>query len=81
MKFLAVLFGLVICGCASDPVSTTTTNNKDVQVSLLFEHNGVKVYRFYDNGSYVYYADARGSTMRTINSEDSSSPQVVPTVK
>jgi hypothetical protein len=80
MKFWVVLFGLIVWGCANDPVNTTKTNNKDVEVSLLFEHDGIKVYRFYDNGSYVYYVDARGSTLRKVSNGDYSKPQVVPTV-
>lgn len=59
-KFWLVFLGLILCGCANDPVSTTSTNNKDIQLELLFEYDGVKIYRFYDNGSFIYYADARG---------------------
>lgn len=59
--FVALLCGVV--GCANEPVSTSKTNNPHVPVSLLFERDGVKVYRFEDGGDYHYYADARGSVM------------------
>ena len=35
---------------------------KDYNVKFLFECNGVKVYRFCDNGRYVYFTDANGMT-------------------
>ena len=30
-------------------------NNQTYEVSYLFEHDGVKVYRFLDLGNYVYF--------------------------
>lgn len=30
-------------------------NNSTYSISYLFEHDGVKVYRFYDCGNYVYF--------------------------
>jgi hypothetical protein len=58
---LAVFF---MVSCTTDPVSTTKTNNPDVQVDLLFVHDGCSVYRFYDSGHYIYYTvcDGRSST-------------------
>ena len=35
---------------------------KDYDVQFLFECNGVKVYRFCDNGGNVYFTDANGMT-------------------
>lgn len=35
---------------------------KDYDVQFLFECNGVKVYRFYNKGEYVYFTDANGMT-------------------
>lgn len=35
---------------------------KDYNVEFLFECNGVKVYRFYDQGCNVYFTDANGMT-------------------
>lgn len=36
------------------------SSNSDVEVELLFEHDGCKVYRFFDGGSAKYYTDCRG---------------------
>lgn len=38
------------------------TNNSDVTLEFLFEHDGVKVYRFRDGHTTVYYTDVRGKT-------------------
>lgn len=63
MKNLAILLAsFSLFGCAKDPVSTSSTSNQSISVHLLFEHDGVKVYRFSDGGSYIYYTDARGKT-------------------
>lgn len=35
---------------------------KDYDVQFLFECNGVKVYRFCDEGFYIYFTDANGMT-------------------
>ena len=35
---------------------------KDYDVKFLFECNGVKVYRFWDNGDYIYFTNANGTT-------------------
>ena len=46
----------------------------------MFEHDGVKVYRFYDDGSYIYYTDARGSTMWRENRGKTTKPVEVETL-
>jgi hypothetical protein len=78
--WLAVL-SIALLSCSKDPVSTTSTNNPDVQVSLLLEHDGIKVYRFYDNGTYIYYIDARGEAMWRKNLGKTTVPVEVETVK
>lgn len=35
---------------------------KDYDVKFLFECNGVKVYRFRDNGDYIYFTNTNGTT-------------------
>lgn len=58
MKVFALLFLLVgMASCfASLPLQTRESeNNSTYNVSYLFEHNGCKVYRFYDMGNYVYF--------------------------
>lgn len=71
---------LVLPGCAKDPVNSSSTNNPEVTVSLLFEHDGVKVYRFFDQGSYFYYTDARGKTMWEQSHGKTTSPRSVETI-
>ena len=78
--WLLVLSITLLGSCTKDPVATSSTNNPDVQVSLLFEHDGVKVYRFYDDGSYIYYTDARGSTMWRENRGKTTKPVEVETL-
>lgn len=53
---------LVLAGCARDPVETSRTDNPQINVSKLFEHDGCSVYRFNDGDKYVYYSNCRGST-------------------
>jgi hypothetical protein len=66
---LAVI-SLILLGCASDPVSVSSTNNKDIQVELLFVHDGCSVYRFMDDGHYVYYTVCDNSRSTTAWNEN-----------
>lgn len=66
MKNVIFVLMLVMCivlfSCYSDPQSEVEVSNKGVKVELLFENDGVKVYRFHDGGRAIYYIDARGNT-------------------
>ena len=55
--FIPSLFILVgFNSCASIPLKVgESENNSTYTVSYLFEHDGCKVYRFYDKGNYVYF--------------------------
>ena len=64
MRKLLIVLCLGLFGCANEPISRTYTNNNEIHVELLFEHDGCKVYRFYDGG-YKYYTDCRGSVQWT----------------
>lgn len=58
MKTFVLLFFLIgVTSCfSSRPLRVTQSeNNSTYNVSYLFEHDGCKVYRFYDNGNYVYF--------------------------
>lgn len=35
---------------------------KDFDVQFLFETDGVKVYRFFDSGDYIYFTNTSGTT-------------------
>lgn len=81
MRILYLLLCLVLLGCEKDPIGVASTNNPDFRVSLLFEHDGVKVYRFTDNGRYIYYTDARGKTDWKQTTGKVSTPVSVETVE
>ena len=46
----------------------TSQNNVDYKVDYLFEHDGCKVYRFYDRGDYVYFTTCKGETIAKTDS-------------
>lgn len=53
--------------CASIPLKVgESENNSTYTVSYLFEHDGCKVYRFYDKGNYVYFT-TRGDVTSITN--------------
>ncbi len=62
MKTFAKIFFLGVCvaGLASCHTAIplqirSSENNKTYTISYLFEHDGCRVYRFYDCGNYVYF--------------------------
>lgn len=57
----ALVIAFILVSCGHEGVETNKTNNPDMHVTLLFEHDGCKIYRFTDAGEYIYYADCRGS--------------------
>ncbi len=69
-----IILGLLICFIAScgiykEPISVERSNNTDYNVSYLFEHDGCKVYRFIDNGNYVYFTSCRGNVTAIIEND------------
>lgn len=52
-------------GCATGiPLQTKESeNNKTYDVDYLFEHDGCKVYRFYDRGNCVYFTNCKGEAI------------------
>jgi hypothetical protein len=60
MKRLVIIALLFMVGCGEVPTPNATKDAK-ATLGLLFEHNGIQVYRFWDEGRYHYYAvDLRG---------------------
>jgi Domain of unknown function (DUF4884) len=59
---------LALAGCGNNAISVQPTNNSNVKLELLFEHDGCKVYRFLD-GNPVYYADCRGAGSTTTSTK------------
>ena len=52
---LFVLAGLTSCYSSIPLEKKPSENNTTYTVSYLFEHEGIKVYRFFDMGNYVYF--------------------------
>ena len=50
-------------------------NNDSYTIQYLFQHDGVKVYRFYDKGNYVYF-----TTRGDVTSIKRQSPSITKTV-
>ena len=53
-----LLFLLILCcftACEKESISRGQTNNKNISVDFLFEHDGIKVYRFFDYGRPHYF--------------------------
>lgn len=71
MKAAFVTAALAVA-CATDPVSVSTTSNGAMNVELLFEHDGCKVYRFTDGGRYRYYAHCAKGTATTTSASTES---------
>jgi len=57
---ISVLSVLILSSCAQEGIKTEQTNNPNFYLTLLFEKDECKVYRFYDNGRYVYYTTCKG---------------------
>lgn len=77
--FLAALV-LFIAGCVKDPVLTSKTNNADIEVELLFEHDGCRVYRFHDAGRAIYFVKG-GSDVRWNTGKHGNETNSVQTVE
>jgi hypothetical protein len=69
MKTIACMTLLLFSlGCAEKPVSTAPSNNANISVDFLFEHDGCKVYRFMDDGYYRYFVKCKTSA-ETLSTE------------
>ncbi|MEP7372569.1 MAG: DUF4884 domain-containing protein [Chitinophagaceae bacterium] len=71
-NFLSFAVLLIATGCATGiPLQTKESeNNKTYNVDYLFEHDGCKVYRFYDHGNYVYFTNCRGEAIAKTDSTE-----------
>lgn len=64
---ILALLALTLTGCEQDsrgqvPATQQAKAEVDYRITLLFEVDGIKVYKFYDNGQYVYFTNANGHT-------------------
>ena len=72
-KILAIYITFIVLGamlfgaCRNEPMSKERLGKDDgFEVEYLFEKDGVKVYRFYDNG-YTHYFTTMGETISVQN--------------
>jgi hypothetical protein len=76
-KTLLALFTFTLSGCLNNPQSTdyVGANNK-IRVDFLFEKDGVRVYRFNDDGYYHYFT-TNGETISRVSKyrEENIKPQ------
>jgi hypothetical protein len=70
-KTLAIYIALIMVGamifgaCTNEPISKERIGKDDgFEVEYLFDKDGVKVYRFWDNGHYHYFT-TKGETIST----------------
>lgn len=69
-KLFIVLLVLLLTGCAKEGTYQPVTNTRDnFNVVLLFECEGVKVYRFFDAGRYRYFTIGNGNYQPQLQSE------------
>jgi hypothetical protein len=78
-----ILLGLLLIGsltgCYQPAQQITSSSNPNFNLELLFENEGVKVYRFMDGGNYIYYTDSRGKTEWHVSSGKTSITKTVET--
>ena len=63
---LLIILGAMLTFTSCNPklpiYTKPTSNNKDYNISYLFEHDGCKVYRFIDGFNTVYFTSCQGQT-------------------
>ncbi len=77
---LMTFAALVLVSCAKDPVQVGQSNNGSINVEVLFDFDGCRMYRFSDAGRYVYFSKCQLSSGASWDEGGKSSqPQNVPT--
>ncbi len=62
---IIVLGAMIFGACINEPISKVRIGKDDgFEVEYLFDKDGVKVYRFFDNGHYHYFT-TKGETIST----------------
>lgn len=69
LKIVIAVLALALVGCSAKSVETSDTNNAEIRVDRLFDHDGCTVYRFMDFGAPRYFAKCRDGSSRTEWSE------------
>jgi hypothetical protein len=71
MRYLFFLLVVVTIGSCTvqHPIThEPARNNQDYKVDYLFEHDGCKVYRFWDGSYYVYFTNCTGEAVARTDS-------------
>jgi hypothetical protein len=72
MKYLTLAVALLLASCINDPISSEHVGKNDAfEVEYLFEKDGIKIYRFFDNSHYHYFTTG-GTTSSTYTSGKST---------
>lgn len=59
---LLTMILLTLVACTKDPLTTEKADNAEFEISLLFNHEGCKMFRFFDAGEPHYFTKC-GETM------------------
>ncbi len=59
--FILMISALALFSCKHEAVSKELTKGNNIELELLFEKDGCKVYRFMDMGKYVYWSSCEGT--------------------
>ena len=60
-----IITSCLLMGCTKDIIKTNDEVVAEKDVKLLFEYDGVKVYRFYDCDRYIYFTNTGGKAEYT----------------
>jgi hypothetical protein len=63
LPLLPVLLLFASCTFQRPISRNPPVNNETYRVDYLFEHEGCKVYRFFDQGNYVYFTNCKGEAI------------------
>jgi hypothetical protein len=66
-SFLSIVLLMHACSIEQPLSVNRADNNRTYTVEYLFEHDGCKVYRFRDNGNYIYFSNCNGNVTSVIN--------------
>ena len=78
-KLLLLSTVFLLVGCLGEPQSTEHAGkDKKFEIELLFEKDGIKMYRFYDGG-YLHYFTTGGTTITQQSSGKSTFDETIET--
>lgn len=78
---IGLTLGLILfTSCKREPTEVVKTNNTNFNIELLFEVDGCKVYRFWDDG-YKYFTTCNGSVNWKTNDKHSDDMEIPTKIK